>query len=140
MGVYGDFLGAFAELTSETYDIAECTPKVGGGFEIKVVGSINGYIQDGESGLNVRDNYSRHALSGGSASGVVSELNICYLYTREPLNLMNNFLIYKGSPYRPMNDSDYTKEGNFCCTELHKVVGSAGMDKKMVELTKGAFD
>lgn len=139
MGVYGDFLGPFTELF-EDYEIAECTPKVGGGFDVKPIRTIHGYIQDGESGLNVRDNYSRNALSSGSGSGVVSELNMCYLYTYEPLNLMNNFVMYKGSPYRPMVDSDYIKEGSFIVTELHKVVGTTGISETTIELAKGAFD
>lgn len=139
MGVYGDFLAPFAELF-EDYPIVKCEPKVGGGYDVTPIGYINGYIQDGESGLNVRDNYSRNSMSGGSAAGVVAELNICYLYSREPLKLFDNFLMYKGSPYRPMTDSDYRREGDLLITELHKVVGESGISEEITEIVKGTFD
>lgn len=138
MGVYGDFLSAFTELM-EYYDVVACTPKIGAGYSTEPVGKIYGYIQDGESGLNVRDNYSRHAGSYGSASGVVSSFNVCYLYTREPVDLFGNFVMYKGSPYRPMTDSDYIKEGDLVITELHKVVGNDGFETDTTELVKGVF-
>lgn len=139
MGVYGDFLGVFTELF-EWYDVVECEPQVGGGYTTKPIGRIHGYIQDGESGLNVRDNYSRHALSGGSGSGIVSELNVCYLYTREEPKLFTNFILYKGSPYRPMSSSNYQKEGSFVVTELHKVVGDSGIGSNITDIVKGTFD
>ena len=139
MGVYGDFLSPFTELF-EDYDVVKCTPKVGGGYTIEKVGSVNGYIQDGESGLNVRDNYTRHSMSGGSSAGVVSELNVKYMYTREPLNLFGNFVMYENSPYRPMLDSDYRKEGNLIIIELHRIVGDSGFTEEVVSLAKGAFD
>ena len=138
MGVYGDFLGVFAELMEE-YDIVECTPNIGAGYAIKPIGKIQGYIQDGESGLNVRDNYSRNASSAGSASGVVSQFNVCYLYTREPIKLYNTFLMYKGSPYRSLTDSDYRKEGDLVVTELHKVVGDT-INEQPLDIVKGVFD
>ena len=138
MGVYGDFLGVFAELMEE-YDIVECTPNIGAGYAIKPIGKIQGYIQDGESGLNVRDNYSRNASSAGSASGVVSQFNVCYLYTREPIKLYNTFLMYKGSPYRSLTDSDYRKEGDLVVTELHKVVGNT-INEQPLDIVKGVFD
>ena len=138
MGVYGDFLAPFAELF-ENYPIVKCEPKIGGGYETTTVGLLNGYIQDGESGLNVRDNYSRNSMSSGSAAGIVSELSVKYLYTREPVNLYGNFILYEGSPYRPMVDSDYRKEGNLVVTELHKVVGDTGLNEKVVNIIKGAF-
>ena len=139
MGVYGDFLAPFAELF-EDYPIVKCEPKVGGGYDVTPIGHINGYIQDGESGLNVRDNYSRNSMSGGSAAGVVAELNICYLYSREPLQLFDNFLMYKGSPYRPMTDGDYRREGDLIITELHKVIGESGISEEITEIVKGTFD
>ena len=138
MGVYGDFLGVFAELMEE-YDVVECTPHIGAGYDTKPIGKIQGYIQDGESGLNVRDNYSRNASSMGSASGVVSQFNVCYLFTREPIKLYGNFLMYKGSPYRSMTDSDYRKEGDLVITELHKVVGTT-TNETPLDIVKGAFD
>ena len=138
MGVYGDFLGVFAELMEE-YDVVECTPKIGAGYDIKPIGKIQGYIQDGESGLNVRDNYSRNASSAGSANGVISQFNVCYLYTREPIKLYNNFLMYKGSPYRSLTDSDYRKEGDLVITELHKVVGNT-VNEMPLDIVKGVFD
>ena len=138
MGVYGDFLGVFAELM-EYYDVVECTPNVGAGYSTKPIGKIQGYIQDGESGLNVRDNYSRNASSAGSASGVVSRFNVCYLYTREPIKLYGNFLMYKGSPYRSMTDSNYIKEGDLVITELHKVVGNT-VNETPLDIVKGVFD
>lgn len=138
MGVYGDFLGAFPELM-ENYDVVACTPNIGAGYDTTPIGKIYGYIQDGESGLNVRDNYSRHASSSGSASGVVSSFNICYLYTYEPVNLYGNFIMYKGSPYRPMTDSDYRKEGSWVCTELHKVVGPTSGEEPL-DIVKGVFE
>ena len=138
MGVYGDFLGVFAELMEE-YDIVECAPNIGAGYDIKPIGKIQGYIQDGESGLNVRDNYSRNTCSSGSASGVVSQFNVCYLYTREPIKLYNTFLIYKGSPYRSLTDSDYRKEGDLVVTELHKVVGNT-INEQPLDIVKGVFD
>ena len=138
MGVYGDFLGVFAELMEE-YDVVECTPHIGAGYDTKPVGKIQGYIQDGESGLNVRDNYSRNASSTGSASGVVSQFNVCYLFTREPIKLYGNFLMYKGSPYRSMTDSDYIKEGDLVITELHKVVGPT-TNETPLDIVRGAFD
>ena len=138
MGVYGDFLGVFAELMEE-YDIVECTPNIGAGYVTKPIGKIQGYIQDGESGLNVRDNYSRNASSAGSASGIVSQFNVCYLYTREPIKLYNTFLMYKGSPYRSLTDSDYRKEGDLVVTELHKVVGNT-INEQPLDIVKGVFD
>lgn len=138
MGVYGDFLGVFAELMEE-YDVVECTPNIGAGYTTKPIGKIQGYIQDGESGLNVRDNYSRNVSSAGSASGVVSQFNVCYLYTREPIKLYNNFLMYKGSPYRSLTDSDYRKEGDLVVTELHKVVGNT-INEQPLDIVKGVFD
>lgn len=138
MGVYGDFLGVFAELMEE-YDIVECAPNIGAGYDIKPIGKIQGYIQDGESGLNVRDNSSRNARSSGSASGVVSQFNVCYLYTREPIKLYNTFLVYKGSPYRSLTDSDYRKEGGLVITELHKVVGNT-VNEQPLDIVKGVFD
>ena len=138
MGVYGDFLGVFAELMEE-YDVVECTPNIGAGYDTKPIGKIQGYIQDGESGLNVRDNYSRNASSAGSASGVVSQFNVCYLYTREPIKLYDNFLMYKGSPYRSLTDSDYRKEGDLVVTELHKVVGNT-VNEMPLDIVIGVFD
>ena len=138
MGVYGDFLAVFSELMEE-YPIVKCTPNIGAGYDTTPIGKIQGYIQDGESGLNVRDNYSRHAASSGSASGVVSQFNVCYLYTREPIELYGNFLMYKGSPYRPLTDSDYRKEGDLVVTELHKVVGTTANEKPL-DIVKGVFD
>jgi len=138
MGAYGDILGVFSELIEE-YDIVKCTPNIGAGYDTAPIGKIKGYIQDGESGLNVRDNYSRHASSTGSASGIVSEFNVCYLYTREPINLYGNFVMYKGSPYRSLNDSDYRKESDLIITELHKVVGNT-FNEKPLDIVKGAFD
>ena len=138
MGVYGDFLSPFAELMDE-YDIISCEPKVGAGFDTTPIGKITGYIQNGESGLDVRGNYSRPSASSGSASGVVSQFDVCYLYTREPVSLFGNFIMYEGSPYRPMVDSDYRKEGNLVVTELHKVVGDTGLNEKVVNIIKGAF-
>ena len=137
MGVYGDFLGVFSELMEE-YDIVKCTPNIGAGYETEPIGKIQGYIQDGESGLNVRDNYSRNASSAGSASGVVSQFNVCYLYTREPIQLFGNFLMYKGSPYRSLTDSNYQKEGDLVITELHKVVGPT-TDEESLDIVKGVF-
>lgn len=139
MGVYGDFLGPFNELF-EDYDVVKCTPKIGGGYDIEKVGSIHAYIQDGESGLNVRDNYSRNSMSGGSAAGVVAQLNVCYMYTREPVKLFDNFVMYKNAPYRPMTDSNYQKEGDMVITELHLVVGNTGFNEEIVDIVKGAFD
>lgn len=138
MGVYGDFLSPFAELM-EDYDIISCEPKIGAGFDTTPIGKINGYIQNGESGLNVRDNYSRNAASSGSASGVVSQFDVCYLYTREPVNLFGNFIMYEGSPYRAMTDSDYRKEGDLIITELHRVVGPTS-DNKPLDIVRGVFD
>lgn len=138
MGVYGDFLGVFAELMEE-YDVVECAPNIGAGYDTKPIGKIQGYIQDGESGLNVRDNYSRNASSAGSASGVVSQFNVCYLYTREPIKLYNTFIMYKGSPYRSLTDSDYRKEGDLVVTELHKVVGNT-VNEMPLDIVKGVFD
>lgn len=139
MGVYGDFLGVFSELFEE-YDVVKCEPKVGGGYTTTFIKKIQGYIQDGESGLDVRDSYSRSALSSGTGAGIVSELNICYLYTREEPELFTNFIMYKGSPYRPMSSSNYQKEGSFVVTELHKVVGDASVDTKITEIVAGTFD
>lgn len=139
MGVYGDFLGVFSELFEE-YDVVKCEPKVGGGYITTPIKKIYGYIQDGESGLDVRDSYSRSALSSGTGAGIVSELNICYLYTREEPELFTNFIMYKGSPYRPMSSSNYQKEGSFVVTELHKVVGDASIDTKITNIVKGTFD
>ena len=139
MGVYGDFLGVFSELFEE-YDVVKCEPKVGGGYITTPIKKIYGYIQDGESGLDVRDSYSRSALSSGTGAGIVSELNICYLYTREEPELFTNFIVYKGSPYRPMSSSNYQKEGSFVVTELHKVVGDASIDTKITNIVKGTFD
>lgn len=139
MGAYGDFLGVFSELF-ENFDVVKCEPKVGGGYNITPIKKIYGYIQDGESGLNVRDSYSRSSLSSGTGAGIVSELNVCYLYTREEPELFSNFIMYKGSPYRPMSSSNYQKEGSFVVTELHKVVGDAGMSTKIVDIVKGTFD
>ena len=138
-GAYGDFLGAFAELLTD-YDIVKCTPKVGGGYDITPIGKIHGYIQDGESGLNVRDSYSRHSMSSGTGAGIIAELNICYLYTYERPALYDNFILHEGEPYRPMSTSDYRKEGGFVITELHKVVGSTGIDQNITEIVKGTFD
>lgn len=139
MGVYGDFLAPFAELF-EDYPVVKCTPKIGGGYDIEQVGTINGYIQDGESGLNVRDNYSRHLGSSGSAAGIVSEVSVKFLYTREPLQLFDNFIMYENSPYRPMTDSNYQKEGDMVITEIHKVIGESGINEDITEIVKGAFD
>ena len=139
MGVYGDFLGVFSELFEE-YDVVKCEPKVGGGYITIPIKKIYGYIQDGESGLDVRDSYSRSALSSGTGAGIVSELNVCYLYTREEPELFTNFIMYKGSPYRPMSSSNYQKEGSFVVTELHKVVGDASMNTEITEIVKGTFD
>lgn len=139
MGVYGDILSVFSELMTEEYDIVKCTPNIGAGYDATPIGKIQGYIQDGESGLNVRDNYSRHASSTGSASGIVSQFNVCYLYTREPIDLYGNFVMYKGSPYRSLSDSDYRKEGNLVITELHKVVGNT-FNEKPLDIVKGVFD
>lgn len=138
-GVYGDFLGVFPELF-EDYDIVKCTPKVGGGYNITPIGKIRGYIQDGESGLNVRDSYSRHSMSSGTGAGIVAELNICYLYTYEKPELYENFVLHNGEPYRPMSNSDYKKEGSFVVTELHRVVGSTGISEDITEIVKGTFD
>lgn len=138
MGVYGDFLGVFAELMEE-YEIVKCTPNIGAGYDTSPIGKVQGYIQDGESGLNVRDNYSRHASSTGSASGIVSEFNVCFLYTREPINLYGNFVLYKGSPYRSLSDSNYKKEGDLIVTELHKVVGNTTGETPL-DIVKGVFD
>ena len=138
MGVYGDFLGVFSELMEE-YDVVKCTPNIGAGYDVEPIGKIQGYIQDGESGLNVRDNYSRNAASAGSASGVVAQFYVCYLYTREPIHLFDNFLLYKGSPYRSLTDSNYQKEGDLVITELHKVVGNA-MNEEPLDIVKGVFD
>lgn len=139
MGVYGDFLGVFSELF-EWYDVVKCEPKIGGGYITTPIKKIHGYIQDGESGLDVRDSYSRSALSSGTGAGIVSELNICYLYTREEPELFTNFIMYKGSPYRPMSSSNYQKEGSFVVTELHKVVGDASVNTKITEIVAGTFD
>ena len=139
MGVYGDFLGVFSELFEE-YDVVKCEPKVGGGYITTPIKKIYGYIQDGESGLDVRDSYSRSALSSGTGAGIVSELNICYLYTREEPELFTNFIMYKGSPYRPMSSSNYQKEGSFVVTELHKVIGDSGIGTKITDIVKGTFD
>lgn len=138
-GAYGDFLGVFAELLTD-YSIVKCNPKVGGSYDITPIGTIHGYIQDGESGLNVRDSYSRHSMSSGTGAGIVAELNICYLYTYERPALYDNFILYEGEPYRPMSTSDYRKEGGFVITELHKVVGSTGIDQSITEIVKGTFD
>lgn len=139
MGVYGDFLGVFSELFEE-YDVVKCEPKVGGGYITTPIKKIYGYIQDGESGLDVRDSYSRSALSSGTGAGIVSELNICYLYTREEPELFTNFIMYKGSPYRPMSSSNYQKEGSFVVTELHKVIGDSSIGTKITNIVKGTFD
>ena len=138
MGVYGDFLSPFAELI-ESYDIISCEPKIGAGFDMTPIGHIDGYIQNGESGLNVRDNYSRNSASAGSASGVVSQFDVCYLYTREPVNLFGNFVVYEGSPYRAMTDSDYRREGDLVITELHRVVGTS-LKEKPLDIVHGVFN
>ena len=139
MGAYGDFLGVFAELM-EDYDVVSCVPRVGGGYDITPVGKINGYIQDGESGLNVRDNYSRHLGSSGSAAGIVSEVSVKYLYTREPVQLFDNFILYEGEPYRAMTDSNYQKEGDLVITEIHKLIGESGINEEVLDIVKGVFN
>ena len=47
--------------------------------------------------------------------------------------------MYKGSPYRPLTDSDYRKEGDLVVTELHKVVGNT-VNETPLDIVKGVFD
>lgn len=128
-GVYGEFLGFYSELF-EDFEVYKQTPDNVSGYTLTFSKKIRGIKQSNDV-YTSKDKYK---------SIPVLDIGRGYwLWTYEKIELKDEFVKIDGKYYRPMNTSEFNREGGFYETRLEMVVGNDGTKNLTPPLAEGEF-
>ena len=126
-GVYGEFLGYFSELFEEFEVYTHVDNRVSG-YELTFEKKIQGIKQSSKEYIDLKRAKELPVLDIGQR---------WYFWSYEKLHIATEFVKIDGEYYRPMNKSQFNREGGFWETILDKVVGNDGTKDYTPELEEG---
>lgn len=131
-GVYGEFLGFFAELF-EDFKIYKQSPKVTSGYKLEYSRTVRGIRQSISQSVLEKNLKAKTQLQ-------IMDIGESYsLWTYEKIDPATEFVEIDGRMFRPISSSVFSREGGFWEMKVEMLVGNDGRKNNNADLAEGTF-